>query len=89
MVIDFLGRADLLDPSLVHHHDPVGQLERLFLIVSDEDAGDVQFVVQPPQPSPQLLTDLGIERAERLVEQQHLGLDRERARERDALALAA
>ena len=35
------------------------------------------------------LRTLRVERAERLVEQQHLGLDRERARERDALALAA
>ena len=33
--------------------------------------------------------DLGVERAERLVEQQHLRLDRERAGERHALALAA
>ncbi len=41
------------------------------------------------QPSPQFLAHLGVERAERLVEQQHLGLDRERARQRDALALAA
>ena len=45
--------------------------------------------MQPPQPAPQLLAHLGVERAERLVEQQHLRLDRERPREGDALALAA
>ena len=89
MVIDFLGRADLLDPALVHHDDAVGELERLFLIVGDEDAGDVDLVVQPPQPSAQFLAHLGVERAEGLVEQQHLRLDRERARQGDALALAA
>ena len=37
----------------------------------------------------QLLADLGVERAEGLVEQQHLGLVRQRARDRDALLLAA
>ena len=55
----------------------------------DEDAGDVQLVVQPPQPAAQLLAHLGVERAERLVQQQHLGFDRQRARQRDALPLAA
>ena len=37
----------------------------------------------------QLLAHARVERAERLVEQQHLRLDRERAGERHALALAA
>ena len=41
------------------------------------------------QPAAQLLPYLGVERAERLVEQQHLRLDGEGARERHALALAA
>ena len=36
-----------------------------------------------------LLAELEVERAERLVEQQHLGLVDDRARERDPLALAA
>ena len=83
------GARVLLDSSLVHDHDAVGQLERLFLIVRDEHARQVNFFVQPPQPAPQLLPHLGVERAERLVEQQHLRLDGQRPRERDALALAA
>ena len=37
----------------------------------------------------QVLAHLGVERAERLVEEQHARLDGERAGERDALALAA
>jgi hypothetical protein len=52
-------------------------------------AGDVQFVVQPAQPAAQFLAHLGVERAERLVEQQHARFDRQRARQCDALALAA
>ena len=89
LVEDLLGRADLLDAALVHDHDAVGHLERLLLVVGDEDAREVDLVVQPPQPAAQLLAHLGVERAERLVEQQHPRLDRERARERHALALAA
>ena len=89
MVVDVVRRADLLDPAVVHHHDAVGDLQRLLLIVRDEHAGDVHLVVQSPQPAPQLLPHLGVERAERLVEQQHPGLDGQRPRQRDALPLAA
>jgi hypothetical protein len=46
-------------------------------------------VVQLAQPLAQFLAHLGVERAERLVEQQHARLDRQRAGQRDALALAA
>ena len=89
-MLERLPRAALLfDPAVVHDHDAIGQLERLLLVVGDEHAGEVNLVVQPAQPATQLLPDLGVERAERLVEQQHLRLDRERARQRDALALAA
>ena len=49
----------------------------------------MDLVVQAAQPRPQLRADLRVERAERLVEQQHPRLDRERAGERHALALAA
>ena len=45
--------------------------------------------MQPAQPAPHLLPHQGVERAEGLVEQQQARLDRERAGERHALALAA
>ena len=41
------------------------------------------------QPDAQVLADLGVERAERLVEQEHARLDGERAGEGDALLLSA
>ena len=47
VLVDLIGSAGLLDFALVHDHDPVGHLQRLLLIVGDEDAGDVDFVVQP------------------------------------------
>ena len=55
----------------------------------DEDRRHVHLVVEPAQPGAQLLADPGVERAERLVEEQHLRLDGERAGERHPLPLAA
>jgi hypothetical protein len=57
--------------------------------VGDEDRGDVQIIMQAPQPLPQLLAHLGVERAERLIQQQDARLDCQRAGKRDPLALAA
>jgi hypothetical protein len=82
-------RAHLLDVAVVHDGDPVGDVHRLLLVVRDEHGGDVNLVVQPPQPRAQLCAHLGVQRAERLVEQQHARLDGERTRQRHALTLAA
>ena len=89
LLVELPRRADLLDPAVAHHDDLVGDLHRLLLVVRDEDRRHVHLVVQPAQPRAQVLAHARVERAERLVEQQHLGLDRERAGERHPLALAA
>ena len=41
-VVDLPRAADLLDPALVHDDHPVGELQRLFLVVGDEDGGDAE-----------------------------------------------
>ena len=74
---------------VVHDHDAVGDLHRLLLVVGDEDGRHLDLLVQPAQPGAQLGADLGVERAEGLVEQQHARLDRQRAGQGHALALAA
>jgi hypothetical protein len=84
----FFRRADLLDLTVIHEHHTVGHFKRFFLIVGDEDARDVQLVVQAAQPAAQLLAHLRIERAERFVEQQNTRFHGQGAGERDALALA-
>jgi hypothetical protein len=89
MMVNLVGAADLLDAAFVHHCNPVGNFQRLFLIVGDEHAGDVHFVVQLAQPAAQLQTDLRVQRAERFVEQQDAGFDRQSACQRDPLALAS
>ena len=89
LLVEVARRADLLDLAVVHHHDLLGHLHRLLLVVRDEDGRHVDLVVEAAQPGAQLLAHRGVERAERLVEQQHARLDGERAGEGHALALAA
>ncbi len=84
-----LGRgSDLLEPAGVHHADPVGDGERLLLVVGDEQRGRADLELDPPDLVAQLGAHLGVERRERLVEQQHRRLDRQRPGQRDALLLA-
>ena len=87
--VEFIGRADLLDPPGVHHDDPIRERQRLRLRVGDEDEGDAEAALQQLQLVLNALAQIGVERAERLVEQQDVGLDHKRASERDALLLPA
>ena len=89
VVVERLRRAHLLDLPLVEHHDLVGDLERLLLVVGHEQAGDVHLVVELAEPGAQLLADPGVERAEGLVQEQDLGPGGQRPRQGDALPLPA
>ena len=48
-VVDLLRRADLLDPTPVHHGDAVAHRERFLLIVRDEDERDPGVALDPLQ----------------------------------------
>ena len=87
VLVEVARLADLHDLALVHEDDAVGDLHGLFLVVRHEHGRDVDVVVEMSEPLPQLLPNACVERAERLVEEQHPGLDRERACKRHALAL--
>ena len=75
--------------AVVEHGDAVAHRERFFLVVRDVDKGDADLALDPQQLELHLLAELEVERAERLVEQQHLRLVHDRAGQGDALALAA
>ena len=47
MVVDLERAAALLDHAVLHHHDPIAQRHRLFLIVRDVDRGASEPQVQP------------------------------------------
>ena len=89
LFVDRLGRVRLLDAPLVHHRDPVAHRERLALVVRHEDERDPELGLERLELDLEILTELGVQRAQRLVEQQHAGLQHKRPRERDALLLSA
>ena len=88
-LIGFVRRADLLGAALVHHHDAVGQRHRLGLVVGHQDGRGADGALDLAQLDLHLLAQLGVEIAERLVEQQDLRADDQRAGQRHALLLAA
>ena len=88
-LVDVLGVADLLELAQVHDRDRVRHRQRLLLVVGHVDERDPDLALDVLQLELHRLAQLQVERAERLVEQQHRGQVDERARERDALALAA
>ena len=71
LLVDVLGRAALLDDAVVHDRDPVGHRERLLLVVGDVEERDPDLALDRLQLDLHLLAQLQVERAERLVEQQH------------------
>ena len=82
-------RGGLLDAALVHHDDEVGQREGLVLAVRDMDEGDVELPLEAAKLGPHPHPQEWVERRQRLVEQKNLRIGDQRARERDALLLAA
>src|SRR5262249_3082538 len=88
-VVDLERRADLLDPSVAEHRDPIGHGHGLALVVRDVDHGDAELAMDALDLDLHLLAQILVERAERLVEQHHVGVEHEAARQRDALLLAA
>jgi hypothetical protein len=89
LVVDFLRRADLLDPPLAQDQDAVGERQRLAEVVGDVERRGADRDRQLLEARPGLELQLGVQVRQRLVQQEHVGLAHHRPRERDALALAA
>ncbi len=83
------GVPDLLDQSVAHDDDAVGERHRLDLIVGDVNDGRWHARMQELDLGAHLRAQLGVEIGERLVEQKHLGFAHDGAAHRDALALPA
>ena len=71
LLVDLLGRAELLDDAVVHDRDAVRHRERLLLVVRHVDERDPDLALDALELDLHLLAQLEVERAERLVEQQH------------------
>ena len=84
--------ADLLQDAArprAHHQDAVGEENGLVHVVGDEHHGLRRLREDDGNLALQLLPGDGVERAKRLIEQQHVGIKRERPGEADALLHAA
>src|SRR5690242_4083349 len=89
VIINFLGRADLLDLAAIHDGDPVSHRHRLELVVRHIDRRGADAVVQVAQLAAHQMAELSVERSKRLVHQKRLGTPHHGAAQRDALAVAA
>ena len=87
--IEIPSGPDLLDTPVAHADDPVGDRHRLLLVMRDVDRGAVQLLDQALQLVAHILPQLGIEVAQRLVEQHDLGARDSAAGQRHALLLSA
>jgi len=85
----FVGLALLDDLAEIHDRDFIGQIFDDRHVVRDEQVGNAQPALQVAQQVQDLRLDGHIERAGWFVANDKLRLDGQRARNRDALALAA
>src|ERR1044071_5309362 len=88
-IVDLVRRAVLENLAAFHHDHRVGNRERLVLIVGHVKRADADFLDQLLELHAHFFTQLGVQVAERLVEQNQPRLQREAARQRDPLLLAA
>ena len=91
VVLVELGVDDGLDAAgpRRHHRDAVGEIDRLLHVVGDEDHGLGRALPDAQQLGLHQAARLRVERAERLVHQQDVRIEGERARDRGALLHAA
>ena len=88
-LVKILRRADLHDPALVHHDDPVGQRQRLVLIMRHVNGCRADLIVDAADFGAHLKPQLGIEIGQRLVHQHDRRPDDDGAGNRHALLLSA
>ena len=77
------------DLSPVEDHDPIREGERLLLVVRDVDHRRSEGLLQPFEFTPHREPRRHVERRHRLVEEDHVGTERQRPRDRDPLLLTA
>ncbi|MPM60397.1 hypothetical protein SDC9_107248 [bioreactor metagenome] len=87
--VNLLGGTQLLDVAAVQQGDPVAHGERLALVMGDEDHRRADPALQLAKLGLHLVAQLGVQIAQRLVEQQHAGLVGQCPGQGDPLLLAA
>ena len=86
---DLADRARLGDPALLQDDHPVRQRERVERVVGDQDRGAVEVGQVVAQVAPHGRPGAGVERRQRLVQQQEPGIGGQRPGQRRPLRLSA
>ena len=86
---DLLARADLDDLAHVHHRHAVADLFHHRHVMRDEEVGQPLVLLQAQQQIKDLRLDRHIQRRNRLIRDDHLGVAGQRAGDAHALPLAA
>ena len=81
------GRSTCWKRPLQQHAHPVAQRHRLLVVLGDVEDGGLELLEQPRQLQPHLVAQLGVDVAQRVVEQQDLGPAHQRPAQRRALLL--
>ena len=89
MRVEVVGGGDLDHAAEIHDRHAVADVLDDRQVVSDEEIGQSEFLLQVLEQIDDLGLDRDVERGYGLVADDQLRLDRERARYADALALAA
>src|SRR6204780_1560655 len=87
--IEFARRRGLDDAAEIHHGDASADMLDDRQIMGDEQISEPEFLLQVLQQIDDLGLDRYIQRRHRLIADDQFGLDRERTRDADALALTA
>ncbi len=84
-----LGVADLDQLAEVHDTDPIRDMRHDGQVVGDEEIGQLEIVLELTQQVEHLGLNRHIERGDRLVADDEIRVERQRARDTNALALTA
>jgi hypothetical protein len=88
-LVELDWRTNLLHDAIVHHGDPIADGIRFLLIMRDEDGRNSEALLEFAKLAANLDAQLRIEIRQGLVEEQHLGSNRDYPREGNTLLLAA
>ena len=86
---DLADRAGRRDPALLQQQDAIGQAQHLHGIMADIDDGQAELVAQPLDEGQDLRLARGIQRRQRLIQQQEPRIAQQRPADGDPLLLAA
>ena len=87
--VELLGGRELHDAAEVHHRDALAHVAHHGEVVGDEDDRQPEIALQVAQQVEDLGLDRDVQGGDGLVGDDQLGLQRDRAGDADALALAA